>query len=439
MELPDRRERRHAGASAAVAAVVTAICINMMVLDAVFCGSRATVCMSGGLEMRKVSLSGGRAGRVMISDTKAKSFPLLLVLFFAVPPSVRRSILNFQCMWNKLRRESAKFDWLLTALAPTSRARANSGKCWKYWCDNPRVWRVICWLLRKAGLQLEHITKSLLVPYSKKEIKGGLPAMLSAFSKFAIVTCYQDDIDHAWKLLGLLGCTYGLEFAYHLKCCLLFRDSCDAYEVNCIQNRIVASIRAEKRVRRELMGVAAVAADEDDDDDDDEEIDPSLEEDECRKIKAKLGVETIEPLVEGDTIPAGELIVRRGWVEHRAKFCRMKVVNGSLVSVRRFNGRDCPILSTERSGGMCVTRNPRAELEAAVDAILRGWYPGHHSDTSSSTWWSSFVCRRKSCLFANGDDWEVKFIVSGEGVEEEDRLKGWSLTGGRVDTFLTGE
>ena len=34
--------------------------------DAVFCGSRATVCMSGGLEMRKVSLSGGRAGRVMI-------------------------------------------------------------------------------------------------------------------------------------------------------------------------------------------------------------------------------------------------------------------------------------------------------------------------------------------------------------------------------------
>ena len=65
MELPDRRERRHAGASAAVAAVVTAICINM-VLDAVFCGSRATVCMSGGLEMRKVSLSGGRAGRVMI-------------------------------------------------------------------------------------------------------------------------------------------------------------------------------------------------------------------------------------------------------------------------------------------------------------------------------------------------------------------------------------
>ena len=52
-------------ASAAVAAVVTAICINM-VLDAVFCGSRATVCMSGGLEMRKVSLSGGRAGRVMI-------------------------------------------------------------------------------------------------------------------------------------------------------------------------------------------------------------------------------------------------------------------------------------------------------------------------------------------------------------------------------------
>ena len=54
-----------AGASAAVAAVVTAICINM-VLDAVFCGSRATVCMSGGLEMRKVSLSGGRAGRVMI-------------------------------------------------------------------------------------------------------------------------------------------------------------------------------------------------------------------------------------------------------------------------------------------------------------------------------------------------------------------------------------
>ena len=54
MELPDRRERRHAGASAAVAAVVTAICINM-VLDAVFCGSRATVCVSGGLEMRKVS------------------------------------------------------------------------------------------------------------------------------------------------------------------------------------------------------------------------------------------------------------------------------------------------------------------------------------------------------------------------------------------------
>ena len=66
MELPDRRERRHAaGASAAVAAAATAICINM-VLDAVFCGSRATVCMSGGLEMRKVSLSGGRAGRVMI-------------------------------------------------------------------------------------------------------------------------------------------------------------------------------------------------------------------------------------------------------------------------------------------------------------------------------------------------------------------------------------
>ena len=65
MELSDRRERRHAGASAAVAAVVTTICINM-VLDAVFCGSRATVCMSGGLEMRKVSLSGGRAGRVMI-------------------------------------------------------------------------------------------------------------------------------------------------------------------------------------------------------------------------------------------------------------------------------------------------------------------------------------------------------------------------------------
>ena len=31
-----------------------------------FCGSRATVCVSGGLEMRKVSLSGGRAGRVMI-------------------------------------------------------------------------------------------------------------------------------------------------------------------------------------------------------------------------------------------------------------------------------------------------------------------------------------------------------------------------------------
>ena len=61
----DGSERRHAGASAAVAAVVTAICINM-VLDAVFCGSRATVCMSGGLEMRKVSLSGGRAGRVMI-------------------------------------------------------------------------------------------------------------------------------------------------------------------------------------------------------------------------------------------------------------------------------------------------------------------------------------------------------------------------------------
>ena len=60
MELPDRRERRHAGASAAVAAVATAICINM-VLDAVFCGSRATVCVSGGLEMRKVSLS-GRAG-----------------------------------------------------------------------------------------------------------------------------------------------------------------------------------------------------------------------------------------------------------------------------------------------------------------------------------------------------------------------------------------
>ena len=56
---------RHAGASAAVAAVVTAICINM-VLDAAFCGSRATVCMSGGLEMRKVSLSGGRAGRVVI-------------------------------------------------------------------------------------------------------------------------------------------------------------------------------------------------------------------------------------------------------------------------------------------------------------------------------------------------------------------------------------
>ena len=48
-------ERRHAGASAAVAAAATAICINM-VLDAVFCGSRATVCMSGGLEMRKVSL-----------------------------------------------------------------------------------------------------------------------------------------------------------------------------------------------------------------------------------------------------------------------------------------------------------------------------------------------------------------------------------------------
>ena len=66
MELPDRRERRDAGASAAVAAVVTAICINML-LDAVFCGGRATVCMSGGLEMRKVSLmSGGRAGRVMI-------------------------------------------------------------------------------------------------------------------------------------------------------------------------------------------------------------------------------------------------------------------------------------------------------------------------------------------------------------------------------------
>ena len=57
MELPDRRERRHAGASAAVAAAATAICINM-VLDAVFCGSRATVCMSGGLEeVRKVSLS----------------------------------------------------------------------------------------------------------------------------------------------------------------------------------------------------------------------------------------------------------------------------------------------------------------------------------------------------------------------------------------------
>ena len=37
-----------------------------MVLDAAFCGSRATVCVSGGLEMRKVSLSGGRAGRVMI-------------------------------------------------------------------------------------------------------------------------------------------------------------------------------------------------------------------------------------------------------------------------------------------------------------------------------------------------------------------------------------
>ena len=53
MELPDRRERRHAGASAAVAAAATAICINM-VLDAVFCGSRATVCVSGGLEMRKV-------------------------------------------------------------------------------------------------------------------------------------------------------------------------------------------------------------------------------------------------------------------------------------------------------------------------------------------------------------------------------------------------
>ena len=65
LDLSDRRERRHAGASAAVAAAVTAICINM-VLDAVFCGSRATVCMSGGLEMRKVSLSGGRAGRVMI-------------------------------------------------------------------------------------------------------------------------------------------------------------------------------------------------------------------------------------------------------------------------------------------------------------------------------------------------------------------------------------
>ena len=56
---------RRAGAPAAVAAAATAICINM-VLDAAFCGSGATVCMSGGLEMRKVSLSGGRAGRVMI-------------------------------------------------------------------------------------------------------------------------------------------------------------------------------------------------------------------------------------------------------------------------------------------------------------------------------------------------------------------------------------
>ena len=47
MELPDRRERRHAGASAAVAAVVTAICINM-VLDAALCGSRATVSLCVG-------------------------------------------------------------------------------------------------------------------------------------------------------------------------------------------------------------------------------------------------------------------------------------------------------------------------------------------------------------------------------------------------------
>ena len=38
MELPDRRERRHAGASAAVAAAATAICINMVLDAAVFCG-----------------------------------------------------------------------------------------------------------------------------------------------------------------------------------------------------------------------------------------------------------------------------------------------------------------------------------------------------------------------------------------------------------------
>ena len=171
-------------------------------------------------------------------------------------------------------------------------------------------------------------------------------------------------------------------------------------------------------------------------DEDEEEIPESLVESERKRILAKFGVVQIEPLKEGDTLPGGVLTVRRGWVEHRAEFSRMKVVNGSLVSVARVNGKDVSTAVTERWGGGKKGQF-KADLLGAAQAILRRYYPGYHSKKSGETWWSSFrlISSSDSCLFARGDDWEVKFNSSGKDVEEEDKAKGWYFTGGRSEAF----
>jgi hypothetical protein len=175
--------------------------------------------------------------------------------------------------------------------------------------------------------------------------------------------------------------------------------------------------------------------DEDEDEDEEgEDIDESLVESERKRILSKYGVEEVHPLKEGDTLPGGVLIVRRGWVEHRAEFSRMKVVKGSLVSVERVNGKDVRVAATERWGGGKKSKIT-ADLYGAARAILQRMYPGHHSESAHVDWWTSFQCNSHSRLFANGDDWEVRFKSSGKDVEEEDKAKGWYFTGGRSEAF----